>query len=352
MKDFSENIKKELLGNPKYKEFFSRFNPFSIEGFIGGYAHIKYMYTQFANLYEDEAEAAVFGMLDAAHGCLEEILQKKLFNEQCLWRAEKVQLQEVEQTTDFLYWDRYVFGCPFLEPITENDLELYMGFLNSLNTGKPDWMSGWQDYDEFKEAFENEDEGGIYPDWYEYYDTYKGTGMLIKLPDVRGKKEEFYRQLHFEAFRKKQMKDGIQPYVPCGKPELSSYDDQNVEEFIKLFETSQEMQQWKNYRDSKNNDDDELQSALLFLQRARETVSINAHSNWREAVMNSSKMLENRLIARALPQAYEDYKMKMETGISFYEDIAPIQEYELSKIVKEQIFEGRQLNGEPRDLNF
>lgn len=350
----TEDIKKELQENPKYKDFFSRYSEYNVKNFIGHYAHIKHMYTTYAGLYESKSESAIFGMMGSARAGLAEILQKKLFNAQCLWRAEKLELKEVQQTRDFNYWEKYIYACPFIDPITQEDIELYKNYLNSLNTGEPGWFISPQDYDEFKDAIENNEEGGIYPEWYAFYDTYKGTGMLIKLPDVRGEKEEFYRNLHFDAVKEKQIKDGTyKEYVPRDKSkDLSAYKDKDVEKFIKECETREEMEQWKNYRDTTNNENDAVDDALRLLQDARETVPIQANSDWKEAVLDSARVLKNRLTARALPLAYEEYKMKMETGISFYEKIEPRKEDHLCKMVKEQIIHGKELNGEPKDLNF
>jgi hypothetical protein len=68
--------------------------------------------------------------------------------------------------------------------------------------------------------------------------------------------------------------------------------------------------------------------------------------------MKAARMYENKLLSRALPMAYEQYCMKLQTGIAFYEDQPPVEDDDNTNRVKEQILNGRELNGEPRDFNY
>ena len=60
---------------------------------------------------------------------LKEILQKKLFDMQCLWRAEKIIIPEINVSSDFRYWEANIFNCPFIEPVTENEIEIILKHL-------------------------------------------------------------------------------------------------------------------------------------------------------------------------------------------------------------------------------
>jgi hypothetical protein len=351
--EFQNAVINDLRNNEKYKSYFSKFNPLCIESFITGFAHTKLMYTRYADMFRNQKERADLGMFPEAFKRLAEIQQKKLFDMQCLWRAGKVELEGITNTFHFDYWEQYIFACPFIEPITEADIDLYMKYLSSSYEDPSNWLSDYQDYEGFKEAIESDD-GGVYPDWYEFYDTYRGTGMNIKLPDIKGERQEFYRGLCFDDKKEEEIKAGTyKPYNPSNQlPYLSSLDDNQIEEFIHLFESSKEFGLWKNYSDSKNNNSDEFDDAVFFLADARELIPIESHLDYREAIIKSAQLYKNRLLARALPLAFEEYQMKLDVGISFYDNLPPIDEDDNGTRVNEQIIKGRILNGEPPDFNF
>lgn len=350
---FQNEIIKDLQTNEKYKSYFSKFAPSSIEGFITGFAFTKLMYTSYADMFQNEKERSLIGMFPEAFRCLAEIQQKKLFDIQCLWRAGKIDLEGITNTFHFDYWEQYIFACPFIEPISESDVDLYMNYLSSSYEETANWQHSYQDYNEIKEAIEN-DESGVYPEWYEFYDTYRSTGMNIKLPDIRGQKEEFYRELYGKQQRDQEIKSGTYiPYDPSNRlPHLSSYDDEQVKEFIRLFGESNELELLENYNESKNSHSDQLDDAIALLSTARELIPIESDLDWKEAVIKSAQLYKNRLIARAMPLAFEEYQMKSDTGISFYDTLPPIEEDDNSCRVNEQIIKGKILNGESPDFDY
>jgi hypothetical protein len=351
--EFQNEIIKDLQTNEKYKTYFSKFEPTSVETFITGFAFTKLMYTQYADLFQREREQTELGLLPEALQCLAEIQQKKLFDMQCLWRSGTINIDGITNTFHFDYWEEYIFACPFIAPISESDLDLYLIYLNSTNEPVLNHEFGYQDYDQIKETILN-DESGNYPTWYEYYDTYRGTGMNIKLPNVRGQQEEFYRDLCYKNEKEQQIKEGTyKELTPFNSPNyLSYYDDEKVKEFVKLFYSSNELELLENYRESKNNNHDYLDDALSYLSQAKEPISINANSDWREAIFEAAQLYKNKLIAKALPLAFEEYQMKLNIGISFYENIPPISEDDNSSRVNEQIKKGKILNGESPDFDY
>ena len=65
-----------------------------------------------------------------------------------------------------------------------------------------------------------------------------------------------------------------------------------------------------------------------------------------------SFLFKNKLIARALPLAFEEYQMKLDTGISFYDIIPPIEEDDNACRVNEQNLKGKILNGEFPEIDY
>lgn len=80
-------------------------------------------------------------------------------------------------------------------------------------------------------------------------------------------------------------------------------------------------------------------------------VPVAAHDDWREAILVAARRYENLQTARALVGVYEDYRFKRQAGLG-YEDNIPEHFVYLCAHIKEQIVEGRRINGEPGDLNF
>ncbi|MEP7170139.1 MAG: hypothetical protein ABI855_12270, partial [Bacteroidota bacterium] len=122
-------VKKDLETNPKYKEFFSRFRADSIPAFINKIASDKASLEINGNAQKKLETGRILDPKDRAEKGLWEIQQKKLFIQQCLWRAEKAELPEIKVCHDFQYWEHNIKNCPFLEPVTEDEVELYIGYI-------------------------------------------------------------------------------------------------------------------------------------------------------------------------------------------------------------------------------
>src|SRR5665213_924310 len=87
----------DLKNNSKYKEYFEQYRPDSIEEFIKSYSQQKgNCWLRHGEMYLKLENDAHNWFRVEADKCLWEIQQKKLFNLQCLWRAEKIQLEGVE----------------------------------------------------------------------------------------------------------------------------------------------------------------------------------------------------------------------------------------------------------------
>lgn len=96
--------------------------------------------------------------------------------------------------------------------------------------------------------------------------------------------------------------------------------------------------------------------ALIRLEEANEKIPVKAGKNWRQQIINASGNYIRRQIARALPDVFEDYKMKLNAGTPFEETTNNLKRQDdILKIVnrfKEHVLRGRELNGEPRNFNF
>ena len=187
----------QLQNSKAIQNYLNGFNEASVKSFMDYYISQKYFwhYSPERNAQNNEDEQLRW--INLAYNHLELILQKKLFDIQCLWRAEKVKFKEVEICEDFIVWQHNVFNCPFIEPVNEEDIDLYAQYLRQTNveTEFDDWGE-WQNYDDLKEAYNNDSDQN-FPEWYDFHNGNSAAGTLMLLPDIRGEKEKFYSDLYF-----------------------------------------------------------------------------------------------------------------------------------------------------------
>jgi hypothetical protein len=85
-----EQHETHLRTHPDYQAYFEKFDAQSVEKFIVEYAKTKYQIFQRTDTYKEKYEAYQMRYLSQADDYIDMILQKKLFNLQCQWRAERI----------------------------------------------------------------------------------------------------------------------------------------------------------------------------------------------------------------------------------------------------------------------
>jgi hypothetical protein len=346
-------IIQELEENEEVQKYLEPYGEFLRDTFLESYTHHKYMWIQYADSYERQAESDALEYRPDAEECLWEIQQKKLFDLQCHWRAGEISLEGVQVTIDFRHWDHNIKLCPFLEPITEEEVDMYISYLESSNTNPRHKMIGWQEYVSFKREYQNET-GGVMPDWYEFHNSRTGNSALFLLPDRKGEAEDRYLKAKRQQEVKEQKKAGTykEPNPGVPRPEISAYDRKDVEAFIRKFESKAEYTRYLHFRNSKDKGDlnETIEVELRLLQNSTEPIPIESHSDWREAIQLAADAYKNRMIARAMPTVYEDYLFKQQTGISHTAGSSEKRKW--VKIYKQRILEGRKVLGEPENFDY
>ncbi|MEI7812669.1 MAG: hypothetical protein WCJ01_09625 [Ignavibacteria bacterium] len=353
------DIRDDLQTNEKYKVFFDNYNPGSIKSFIETYSYKKASYLTYGELYIEHNRREILKYRNIAEKKIWEIQQKKLFDLQCLWRAEMIQIPEIESTYDFVMWERLIENCPFLEPISEEEFQTYREYLLSEDYDDCRWtLSNWQNYDDIKESVSGDDSAEICR-WYEFCDNRKGTPSFLLLPDIRGEKEERFIESRTEYHKKKQAESGkaVRTVIPHDqRPMLSSYDHNIVEKFVKQFESGKLYEYYHAYeRTDMDSNDEDLDVAIEILKEAEEEIPIEPNKDWRTAILLTSKKYEQRKIAEALERVYKDYLNRLEMGITFeiHEKEERIKWYkEFAETMKSHILHGRILLGEPPTFDF
>ena len=352
-----KEVEEDLTNNPRYKDFYENYNPSSIKSFIESYKSGKANWIMWGENFAKMEQEKILKYTTIANDKLWEIQQKKLFNLQCQWRADAITIPEIIISLDFMYWEKQIKNCPFLSPISEYEFEIYREFIISEGFEYDRWRHySWQDYDDIKESYKNDD-GGELPEWYEFYDQRMGTGSLMLLPDIRGNKEDFYLKLFYEEQRRLKpelynIKTNIDP-----RPYLNYHDREILTLFVETFEDMKIRDAFRAMRsiqvDSLEYNED-LTNAFEVLKQAG-NIELCYAGNWRESVLKTAANYEKEKIYEALNTAYKNYLNRLRMGIGFENDLSEddMKFYiDLINGYKEKILKGRALNGEPEDFNF
>lgn len=335
------------------------------------YQHIaetQRYYTEFGPFFYKQKQAVESQWINEAFERLKEIQHKKLFELQCLWHAEQIALPEIEVSEDFMLYGHDILNCPLIDPITEEDVDLYTQYVQSNNFEfQLGLFHDWQDYDEIKEAYVAEDGDRNVPEWYDFHNGRTGKGILFTLPDIRGEKEMFYRRLvAAEEEKQKQEKlalnneineDAATNKPTVNKPHLWSHDKSILDFFVNTFEDKETQKIYKKYRimsEPISKREYDYNDMCDLLAQNNELWPIKAHYDWREAFNNCYTSYQKHKIVQALPLAYEQYKMYREMSIPFEEpNESRVELYQsLVAFVKKEILQGRKLNGEPENFEF
>ena len=355
-------IEYNLRNDPKYKDFFAGYHPDDVEEFIKAYSGRKTTWINWGKFYYEHNEDHQLQFYNQAQQCLWQIQQKKLFNLQCQWRAEKIKIPGIITTIDFRYWEYNIKQCTFIPPITQWEFELYLEYLQSdeveIDPAEADFEFEWQDFTQFADDYNSvkEDEELIVPLWYQFYDNRMGTDSLMGLPDKRGEKESRYLKAFYEHTNKT-MPDEKSDAIKIDKKEndyLSVYNSGIIENFVRAYEDKEILKYFLSYEKSHKTMEfaDELaEIAFKELKELNEDVPIKSSSDWREALIDAWEDYRRKQILKLLPLVYEDYLQKQELGISYLSE----ETKEINSEVDEwrsAIIKGRELLLEPPDFNF
>lgn len=308
---------------------------------------------------------------EAAAEHLWEIQQKKLFDLQCQWRADQVQLPGCRHTRDFEAWARYVDFCPWLSPVTAAELAVYMAYLQS-GTFEPIAAGQWQSYTDFKlslDPIHHAEAEEKLPAWYAFHNEHTGAGELLDLPDLRGMKEERYVELWRIANQEKQAAAEAAGTAPSHLPWVPSCSGfGQIAPFLDLFEPAAEVPRLHRWRRAVEVEEArsswELEQAEFwyecYLQPAAEAWPIKANADWRVALREAGIAYWCHQVAEVLVEVWQEQEQNRALGL-------PVTPPALSKYRKpfeqidwadeeewytKAILRGRELAGEPRNFDF
>ena len=358
LQQLASQVEHDLKTNPKYKTFFDRYNPASIKHFIQHYKDKKASWLFWGDMYKAIEHDKILKYSALAENKLWEIQQKKLFNLQCQWRAEAIQLPGILISYDFWYWEHFIRQCPFLAPITQDEYELYLDYILSDDFEMHnDHYYEWQRYEDYKAEYIHTNSGSTMPEWYQFYDSRRGTGVLLTLPDARGDKENFYLNLYFENYRKQNANNIPDNSTIDKRPSLRYYEPEVLEDFIDKFEPITIKDAYSAMRTTMEDSldmDEKLSKAIATLKQAG-NIEIAYAANWYDSILKTAFNYEKECFHKAFTIAYKNYLSRINMGISFDSGVRQNDSEHIISLVntyKQNIIKGRILNNEPVDLNF
>jgi hypothetical protein len=354
-----------LKTDPAIQKYFGQFNQHSIDGFISSYANVKKLYMEYGEQFASYAQTTDISYVEDAEHCLELIQLKKLFDLRCQWGANQIQIPGIETSWDFLRWSIDIFNAPFLSPIGEDEFELFLRFSKTSDFAPIDF-NDWLGIERQRSG--NTDEELTLPEWFYYHNTHTNASGYFALPDLRGEKEKFYRILwskEQKAETERKYESGeIKRHVPDNRPMLYGHYFEEAEDFVKRFEDDDARKKFYGYtsysdhlgrRDDGENDylNEQAEELIQKIVSLKVPVAVEANSDIRLAIIEAWEKYKYSQVAASLPAAYQEYLFRTQNNIAFAADTPNAEHYkQLAESVKQQILRGREMNGEPRDLNF
>jgi hypothetical protein len=334
-----EKLLLELQNNPRVKEYFSGFDENSVKQFLEDYASKKEMLLTYGEDWRNmqDGEAGYF------RACAEQyywiIAQKKLFNLQCLWRADQIELP-VETTWDFLHWEANIKNCPFIEAITEEEIEVMIRYLEQTHDDlEDDDTRNWQEYDEYRDEETGIGANDNYPEWYHFYDAEFGTSNVMLLPDLAGEREEKY----LSAWRDNAF--GTTP-VSAHEKTLKYCSSETVEDFIRKVEPYKILEYYRLQQRYMERMEflERLENVIQILKEEEGEVYI-PEGKFPDAIFQAMHLLKVSKIKLLLPVIHQSHMETKAMGIS-YSDDDQVFHSDLAQTMKERINEGKKLLGE------
>lgn len=244
------------------------------------------------------------------------IQQKKLFDLQCLWRAEQVEVPGIEHAAQFEDLEDNIGSLDMLAPITEDELELLKKWLTNYEMSRRLYPTdGWQKYPRYIRNNEEREDGSL-PSLFSFMDFQTGTTSLWKvLPDIRGQKEEKYI---FAAMDARWEAQEAAEDESAKKPKAFYVDERKLNDFASAFEDHHTNECRVAYHETSYHfEDHDLKFAIETLERAQEPVAMDAHENWRGAIKYAAWKYERKRLLPSLDVAFENYHFRRHLGIGF-----------------------------------
>lgn len=358
-----EEIKQQLEADPALKQWLEQFNKFHHDHFLQHYAEAKRRSLMFGDLYANDFRPMNKEFNELARKSLKTIQQMKLFHIQCEWRAGNLKLPFVKLCKDFVIFGRRIMECPFLPPVSWEEVELYCRFLETPESDDIEIYKviEWQDYDTIKKEAASESKPK-YPQitaWFKFYQAHHGTEYLLNLPDVAGEKEDYYSKIGYDDVSR-----SYEPHVhnpESDKPSPDHYED--MMDFARRYETPEQADiiinhiKWEKHFNEFEQDD----AIFEYLKLIPERIPFVQHEDWREALRLTVIRFKKLRIIAALPRVWRQYHKDVGDDPEAYlqrrmaetakDIVVSLDQHGSRGPDIKWILEGRRVLGEPQNLD-
>jgi hypothetical protein len=364
----------EILADPRLRALLEPYLGIHHDSVLKSYAYLLAELHRNGAIYESNLEYLLHQHDKPARQYLWLIQRQKLLDLECQWRAGLVEVPQARLTADFDDWQEYIEECTFISPISPAELDLLGEFLGQC-TSSQDLDAG-----SFCELYwlrrrsrrrhphhytddEDGDDDQLTPFTY-FWDLRRGTGYLRQLPDLRDEREDYYIDaLIADHSRRWEAEPPAEEDNRPAPPLYGPAHDNLMRDWLRRFEPAARLHQFEAKVQLRQFDASDGRGHLaLALDRLRTAssgpVPIEAHADWREAVIAAGHRHYLDQVRAALPDAYADYCQRLDLGIS--PDPATAATYRRSYHHRSYSFdnlagrirEGRRLLGEPDDINI
>jgi hypothetical protein len=371
-----DDILQDLLANPGYDELFAAYQPQVREAFAKTYARQKYEWQRKGAQAVAAQEHDAGRFREQAYTRLWDIQRKKLFDLQCRWRAGQLTLPGVACTPDFNLLDLDIENCALLDSISPAEFEQYLDFVrltpdfDEVLDRDYDWYNerNWQDYDGLKlyerEFDENTPDhmcqGTAPPAWYDFHNLRTGHGQLLSLPDLRGALEKPYREAYWDHRRAQaEAQQASKPAPTDPRPAHLPWQAERdlFDLLLEQFETPLLRRQKAAYdaQQAREAADEQVEEDIAYLKAfdAADDVPLAAAPNWRAALRQAVAESQRQQLLAHLPLVYDDYLMRQQLHIAHPQAPEPHRrDPRLYQGQREDLLDGRELLGEPRNFDF
>lgn len=362
----------DLLTDPRYTEFFAPYHPDVVAHFARDYPSARHDWQYWGRQVEAQEAADLHRPGEAAYNRLWDIQRKKLFDLQCRWRAGEA-VPGIDCSFDFVTQDAAIENCTLIDPISPEELAMYCDFVRLASDFADDVLDcyynepgfeprEWQDYDgmrlgeeEFEQNVPDHERRGITPPaWYDFHNARTGQGFLLRLPDLRGPREQRYLQAYYASIDARP--DPAAPADP--RPTWLREEDKLAlqEAFLRTFEAPRLRRLRAAFlaEQARTAADEQVEEDFTFLKGCdpADVVPVAPAADWRSALRHTVVATQRQLLLRQLPRVFEEYQFRQAQGISHPDATEPEWRNPLGRHMRELLLRGRELLGEPRTFDF
>lgn len=365
---FEDAVKRQLRTDERMQAYFKQFAPDSVEAFIEAYAENKSGWYQYVENYWYQTENKQSEAYDLSKGALNEIARKKVFDQMCRWLNREVAFDGIEVAPDWDYWLRNPLYFPAAEPVTLEEVEAHIAYIQQLpedveywdftfhSSHTPRYLDDENNDLNNPDGSETDDEEH-YGRWFRYYDNifHAPNGLRVSLDRIN--KEDYYRAIA----KKKETEKNPSPAVnPSDWPPYLDYEKQLElqDRYVAQYESYENKIAFEGWRWSQSTSrfTEMIESTIYNLEDLEEFVPVTPNDDWREGLNVALEMYKRGKVVDALPAVYEEYLILLHNDLGF-DDWLPadgnkneepiwIQSY------KAEILEGRRILNEPADFNY